>query len=354
MAKEPLGISIEKLFARMVAATKQSHGYAVRKGKTLGAWQGSLRRRLLELLAIDGRPADPPPVRFVEEVHCDGYVRRRGYMIARDELAVPFFLLEPDPKPPGRMGVCIAAHGHGPGKVLPVGIAPDEAARKLIDEGERDYGLQAVRRGYLTLAPDWRGFGELMLPQDVHDNRSGCWQLSFRAMQLGRPLLGQRVADAMQLLDWALGRTDTDARRVVMTGNSGGGTMTLFASAVDRRIKAAAPSCYFSTFADSIRAMWHCPCNFVPGMQQVAEMSDLGGLIAPRPLLIVAGTKDTIFPIDAVRSGYSNLARIYADAGAADKVELFEGDQGHRYYASRVWDFFSEKLPGPAAPVRGD
>lgn len=187
--------------------------------------------------------------------------------------------------------------------------------------------------------------GELTLAQDINDERNGCWQLASRSVQLGRPLLGQRVSDAMQLLDWALARKDIDRRKVVMTGNSGGGTMTLFTSAVDKRITASAPSCYFSTFAGSIMAMWHCPCNFVPGLQPVAEMSDIAGLFAPKPMLIIAGTKDTIFPIDAVREGFSNLKKIYAAAGAADNVELYEGPGGHRYYKARVWDFFREKLP---------
>ncbi len=345
MSKSGLGISIDTLYDRMVAQTRQSHGFGLRKGESLRVWQKRLHKRLLELLVIAGKPRSVPPVRFVEEERFDGYVRRRGYMVAEDELAVPFYVLEPDPKPSGKMGVCIASHGHGPGKTLPVGIITDEESRELIEEGERDYGVQAVREGYLTIVPDWRGFGELILAQDVRDERSGCWQMSMRAMQLGRPLLGQRVSDAMQLLDWVLARKDTDRRRVVMTGNSGGGTMTVFTSAVDKRITAAAPSCYFSTFAGSIMAMWHCPCNFVPGIQAVAEMSDLAGLFAPKPMLIIAGTKDTIFPIDAVRTGFTNLKKIFTAAGATDNIELYEGSGGHRYYAARVWDFFREKLP---------
>ena len=345
MARHTSGISVDTLQQRMVASAVPSHAYSRRpKGQTPAAWQKALRRKLLELLGIDGRPKAPPAVRFVEETRCDGYIRRRGYMLAADDLAVPLFLLEPDPRPEGRMGVCIAAHGHGPGKVIPAGIALDEESRRLIAEGERDYGVQAVREGYLTLIPDFRGFGELVLLQDCGTDRGGCLQLALRSIQLGKPLLGQRVSDVMQLVDWALDRKDVDLRRVVITGNSGGGTMTLFSAAVDKRITAAAPSCYFSTFAASIMAMFHCACNFVPGLQNVAEMSDLGGLVAPRPMLVIAGTLDGIFPIDAVRQGFGELKRIYEDAGAAGNVELFEGAGGHRYYAHRVWDFFREKL----------
>jgi len=340
------GISIEAMCDRMTCGTRQSHGYgARRRGESLKAWQGRLRTKLLDLLAVDGKPRKPPAVRFVEKTRCGGYVRRRGYMLAADELAVPFYLLEPGSAGKSKMPVCIAAHGHGPGKVVPAGIKANERARELIEGGARDYGVQAALEGYLTIVPDFRGFGELMFADEVQAGKTNsCQQLALRSIQAGRPLIGQKVSDVMQLIDWALARKDTDRRRVVMTGNSHGGTMTLFCAAVDSRIAASAPSCYFSSFAGSILAMPHCACNYVPGLLQAAEMSDIAGLAAPRPVLIIAGTQDPIFPIDAVRQGFADLSRIYAAAGAADKLELFEGDGPHRYYAARVWDFFREKF----------
>lgn len=347
MPDDSLGISIQTLYRRMVAGAPKSHGYSARpKAQSLRAWQGGLRKRLLELLAIEGEPRPAPRVRFVQEEQLDGYVRRRGYMVAADDLAVPFYVLEPSPLPAMPMGVCIAAHGHGPGKTVPVGIGEGLEQRDFIHDTQRDYAVQAVRRGYLAIAPDLRGFGELVLPQDVADHRGGCLQLAMRSIQLARPLLGQRVSDIMQLIDWALARGNTDPARVVMTGNSGGGTMTLFTAAVERRLSAAAPSCYFSTFADSIMDLYHCPCNFVPGLQNVCEMSDLAGLLAPRPMLAIAGALDPIFPIDAVRAGFRQARRIYRAAGAPANVELYEGAGGHRYYADRTWVFFDEKLSG--------
>jgi dienelactone hydrolase len=339
------GISVDALFTQL-AARPGALGFARKpKSRSLAQWRRNLRAKLLDLLAIEGKPRKKPPVRLTERAECDGYVRHRGYMTAADGLDVPFYLLEPSPPTEAGMGVCIAAHGHGKGKTLPAGIALDDRDRQLIDEGERDYGVQAVRRGYLTICPDFRGFGELMFAQDVQMGRQhSCVQMASRAAQLGRPLLGQRVSDVMQLLDWVLRRKDVDPKRVVMTGNSGGGTMTLFSSAVDERIAACAPSCYFSTFEGSILAMHHCPCNFVPGLSELAEMADLAGLVAPRPMLVIAGTKDTIFPIDAVREGFAAAKKIYDAAGAAENIELYEGSGGHRYYAYRPWDFFKEKL----------
>ncbi|HAU37156.1 MAG TPA: hypothetical protein DCX07_05510 [Phycisphaerales bacterium] len=340
---EKIGSSVDVISRESVRQVKQSHGYAARGDRSLAQWQCDLRAELTALLAIPGRPCPPPAVEFDEEVACDGYTRRRGVMRAADGLAVPFFLLLPVPAPKS-LPVCLAIHGHGPGKILPAGLPANEKDRKSIAEGERDYGVQAVRNGYLTVVPELRGFGELMLPADLAAKRdNSCLQLSMRGVHLGKPLLGQRISDMMQLIDWALSRPDADGR-VVITGNSGGGTVSLFAAAVDERITAAVPSCYYSTFQDSILDIWHCPCNFVPRLQTVAEMSDLAGLITPRPLLIVAGKTDRIFPIDAVRRGFAAASEIYRDAGAADCIELYEGEGGHRYYAARVWNFLREHL----------
>ena len=43
----------------------------------------------------------------------------------------------------------------------------------------------------------------------------------------------------------------------------------------------------------------HCIDNYVPGILNWAEMYDVAGLIAPRPLFSEAGEQDTIFPIAA-------------------------------------------------------
>ena len=349
MAKHALGLSIDEVYSRMVADAVQSHSYANRrKGESVRAWQKRARKRLLEVLGIDGRPKPAPKVRFTEEVPCDGYTRFRGYMLAYDELAVPFYMLVPDEKPAKKMGVCIAPHGHGPGKIMPVGLAPTPEDRDDVKQTERDYAVQAAKNGWLTIAPDLRGFGELTLKEDIrYPERGGrsCERLAPRAAQLGTSLMGQRASDLMQFVDYAIARKDVDSRRVVITGNSGGGMMTLFTAAVDTRIAAAAPSCYFSSFAASIMAMRHCNCNYVPGIQNALEHADLAGLVAPRPLLIINGTTDPIFPIDAVRSSFAEVKKIYSAARAASDLELFEGPGEHRYYAHRTWDFFDEKVP---------
>ena len=101
---------------------------------------------------------------------------------------------------------------------------------------------------------------------------------------------------------------------------------------------------YFSTFKDSILAMHHCTCNFVPGLAQFGEMYDLVGLIAPRPLLVQAGDHDPIFPIGAVKTSVARARQVYRVFGAAEQVEsdFFEGR--HRIHGVRAYAFLREKL----------
>ena len=229
-------------------------------------WQQEVRAALLELLRIKPQPGRWPRCILQGPEDMGEYTRQKLLLEAHDGVGIPCYLLLPK-KASGPAPGLVALHGHGPGKVIPAGIAVDENARKLIVEGERDYAVQAVKRGYIAIAPDQRGFGETIIAQDLKNKHgNSCVQVSARLMQLGKTVLGERALDTMTCVDYLISRGDVDPARIVATGNSGGGTATVFGTAVDERFAAAVPSCYFCTFRDSIMAMSHCICNFTPGL----------------------------------------------------------------------------------------
>ncbi len=164
----------------------------------------------------------------------------------------------------------------------------------------------------------------------------------MHALLFCRTLLGERVWDISRLIDYAKTRPEIDDKRIVVTGNSGGGTATLFSAAIETRISIAIPGSYFCTFEHSLGSINHCEFNYVPGIMTLGEMYDVAGLIAPRPLLVVAGRQDQIFPIDAVRTAFNRVQEIYKSAGAPNRCELYVGTGGHRYYKARVWSFVKE------------
>ncbi len=307
------------------------------------AWQRQFRPVLHQLLGLDRIAArgrcDLRPRQLGQE-ELDDHVREEWVIQTEPGFEVPFYLLRPkvvhSPRP-----VVLTPHGHGKaGKRTYVGLWDSEEERRQISEGERDVALQAVREGYVAIAPDMRAFAGLRRRQELEkDATSSCRTLQMHALLFGRTLIGERVWDIMRLIDYAATRPEVDARRVVITGNSGGGTVSLFAGACDDRISVVVPSSYFSTFEHSIGSIHHCECNYVPGLLALAEMYDVAGLVAPRPFLAVAGRTDPIFPYEAVQLAYRRLSDIYRVAGVPERCQLYTGEGGHRYYKAGVWPF---------------
>lgn len=332
----------------LAGETEREHAFNATDPQGARAWQRAFRpvlRRLLGLDAIAERGAPSLNARRISQESFTDHVREEWRLETEPGFELPFFLLKPAGAY-GRLPVVITPHGHGKaGKNTYAGLYASEEERRSGELGERDIALQAVREGYIAIAPDMRGFADLRRSEEKEkDATSSCRTLQMHAILFGRTLIGERVWDVMRLIDWALARPDVDPERVVVTGNSGGGTVTLFAGAVDERIRAAIPGSYFCTFQDSIGSIYHCECNYVPGIMRHAEMWDVAGLIAPRPFMAVAGDEDAIFPIDAVRHSFARLEEIYRTFGAPDRCRLSVNAGGHRYYKRDVWPFVKEAL----------
>jgi dienelactone hydrolase len=148
----------------------------------------------------------------------------------------------------------------------------------------------------------------------------------------------------MRTIDYIATRPELDANRVGCMGISGGGTATLFSAALEPRIRAAMVSGYLNTFRDSIGSLAHCIDNYVPGILNWAEMHDIAGLIAPRPLFVESGERDNIFPIAASLESVAHVREIYEVFQAADRIdhEVFPGE--HSFWGKRGIPFIGDHL----------
>jgi pimeloyl-ACP methyl ester carboxylesterase len=128
-----------------------------------------------------------------------------------------------------------------------------------------------------------------------------------------------------------------------LMGFSGGGMNTLYTAALDQRITVAVISGYFSHYR-FLRQAIHCDCNYLPRILEYADMPDVGCLIAPRPLLIVGGTQDPIFPQDGVVAAFNEVVKAYRLLGVEDRLEMdiFEG--GHRFNGAKSFGFIERWL----------
>lgn len=327
-----------------------SYQHAARSG-SLAAWQTDLRdqiRRISGLADIQSARADfPLECREVSNETREGYSLEKRFLSSEPGMEIPFYLLLPEAASSTHpLPLVLTPHGHGRrGKEVYVGNYSSSEEREHSESGDRDIALQAVQAGYAVIAPDVRGFWEMARREEIESGQSNsCDELQRRALMLGRSLIGERVYDMGRLMDYAATRPEIDSSRIAITGNSGGGTVSLFTAALDERVQVAVPGSYFCSFEASILSVHHCMCNVVPGIARYAEMSDVAGLVAPRPVLFVNGRDDPLFPFAATQYAFSEVQRIYQDAGAPDRCRLYAGDGGHRYYKDDVWPFLAEFL----------
>jgi len=173
---------------------------------------------------------------------------------------------------------------------------------------------------------------------------TACQPSAGAALLLGQTMIAWRVYDVMRAIDWIETRKELDARRVGCMGISGGGEVTTFAAALEPRIRAAMISGYLNTFRDSIMSLSHCIDNYVPGILNWAEMYDVAGLIAPRPLFVESGMKDDIFPVEASRASFARVRKVYEifDAATLAQQEVF--DDIHSFYGVQGLPFLAKNL----------
>jgi predicted peptidase len=157
-------------------------------------------------------------------------------------------------------------------------------------------------------------------------------------------MIGWRVWDVMRTIDYIAERPELDRRRIGCMGISGGGTVTLFSTALEPRIGLAMVSGYLNTFRDSIGSLSHCIDNYVPGILNWAEMHDIAGLIAPRPLFVESGEKDNIFPIRASVESFREVKKVYDLFSAADRIEQEVFPDEHLFWGKRGIPFIARNL----------
>lgn len=344
-AKVPQGVDAVKHYHDLYDNAPGRYSFGKHEFESFEAWQSEFREELKDILGIDAMERELGDFEVTAEqtssLTLDDHIREEWLLQVEPTLAIPFYVLRPL-EAEGPLPLVLTPHGHNHPELY-VGIYNTEAERKSMMEGDRDIAVQAVQEGYLVISPTVRGFGDTRTQEDLENNRlHSCRIRLLHGMLVGRTAIGERVWDISRLIDWALENENVDAERIAITGNSGGGTVSVFAPACDTRITVAVPSSYFCTFADSIGTIHHCECNYVPNMLELGEMHDVAGLIAPRAFRSISGVEDHIFPIEGTRHAFNELQKIYAAAGAEEDCDLYEGDGGHRYYRDGAWPFVRE------------
>ncbi|MEA2736216.1 MAG: hypothetical protein QOE14_2667 [Humisphaera sp.] len=330
-----------------VAASARTMPFAAKTAADARAWQKRARAAVENCLGFLDTPKVAAKPREIEAVDRGSYVRHKIIIRTSDKSELPLYLLVPK-NLKSRTPVVLALHGHGYGVKDIVGLWEDGTERKTADGYHRDFACELAERGFIVAAPEISCFGERQMGNLAEFRAVGlngtCYNVATYAMMLGKSAAGLRVMDAMRVVDYLTSRKDVDAENIGVMGISGGGMHAFFSAAVDPRIKAAVISGYFCDWRHSILSIFHCTCNFLPGLLNLGELSDLAGLIAPRPLLVEHGYRDDIFPIEHVKRTVNTAKRAWKVFGADRDfaTDYFEGR--HRINGPAAYEFLSNHL----------
>ncbi|HEX8524649.1 MAG TPA: alpha/beta hydrolase family protein [Tepidisphaeraceae bacterium] len=333
-------ISVEKHFATLGKRQKPRHRFEGTTSEAFEKWKGELRPKVLASLGkrVEKVALNPAVIWEREE---EGVIKRRVIVDVEEGLSAPVLVYRPAGAT-GKLPAILCCHGHGPyGKDAVMGIASDEARRKHIRECNYDYGLQMAKKGFVTAAIDWRGFGE----RNEHGGTDYCNKHFIREALIGRTLLGMDIHDGQCVLDYLQTLEFVDAKKIGVMGLSFGGTMTTWIALTDERIKAADIICYSDRFESfAMKRANFCGSQMTPGLFELCDVPDLQGLIAPLPLLVEIGRGDACFPIGPAKSCYEALEQIYIAAGAHEGLLLDEFEGGHMWGGNLSERFFRKYL----------
>ena len=189
-------------------------------------------------------------------------------------------------------------------------------------------------KGFVVLAFDPIGQGEREQTYSRHLERAAAgWatndhiQSETQNLLAGQSLARYFIWDAIRSLDYLTSRPDVDASRIGATGCSGGGALTTYIGALDRRVKAVASACSTNSFRVMFarpvpKGEFHGEMGLSGFLAAGLDTADLVELAAPTPWLILA-TEEDYFTPDGARIVNEEARRWYQIYGAADNVALF-------------------------------
>jgi dienelactone hydrolase len=342
----------------------------------LQAWKRQARTKLLELLHYA-----PPPCKsraeVVETTDQGDHIREKVRFNTTPDLRVPAYVLIPK-KGKRPFPAVVALHDHGGfylwGKEKLVETEGEHAVLtefKRRSYAGRSIATDLVRRGYAVIVTDMFYWGErrMVLDDDPEDWRQRPRTITPERVAafnrrageneslVGRAIFtagftwpGVMLWDDLRTVDYLLTRPEIDPKRIGCVGLSVGGFRSCHLAALDDRIKVAVVVGWMASFPAQLRRHIRHTIGhtmLIPGLYRHLDYPDVAALAMPSALLVISGSKDTLFDLDGVRACFDKLRAGYKKAGVAEKFRARLYDTPHEFDAemqSEAWDWLQKWL----------
>ncbi|WP_432452115.1 dienelactone hydrolase family protein [Agarivorans sp. QJM3NY_29] len=302
--------------------------------------QGLAKARELILPYQDDTPFKPM---VIDQVDRGSYIAQKVVFNISNESRVMAFLLTP--KGEGPFPAALFLHDHGSkfdiGKEKFVQTWDDEArlasSQKWADKffTGRFPGDELAKRGYVVLSIDALGWGDRSVPGFVTGSQQA---LASNLFNLGASFAGIIALEDVRASEFLASQPQVDKQRVAAIGFSMGAFRSWQVAALSDAITASIVDCWMGTMkglmvpgnnqlkGQSAFSMLH------PYIARYLDYPDIAALSAPKPMLVYAGAKDKLFPVDSVKSAFYTLHSVWDANGAGDKLETkLWADKSHTF-----------------------
>lgn len=288
-----------KQLARLAATYSNLNEWRARAAK--------IRKQILVGAQLDPLPPRTPLNEVIHKKRTyDGYTVESAAFESRPGFYVYGSLYRPLGKEGPHPGI-LCPHGHARGP---------EGGRYRADQQHRCATL--ARMGAVVFSYDMIGFGDSLHLGWDHGHKQA---------------LTLQTWSSIRALDFLESLADVDAKRIGVTGCSGGGTQTFLLTAIDDRVKVAVPVVMVS-------AHFFGGCNCESGMpiHKTAELEtnncEIAALAAPRPMLLISVGGDWTKNNPKVEFPYiQNVYRLFGKPALVGNSHF--ADEGHGYQLSK-------------------
>ena len=249
---------------------------------------------------------------------------------ARD---VPIDIVFPKTNDPKAVMICM--QGSNSGAHLNLGKVLMPADVYKVSEGSA-LALQAAESGYLAVSYERLGFGERRFRGLGRLPDPNLINTSLHALNLGTTLLGETVREISALIKWVK-KELTPNLPICLVGYSAAGTAALVAGAIDKNISGIAIGGCVGFVKETLMRRDTGGFNDIPGILNYFEQDALLALFAPRPCIVISGSKDHIWPYSGAKKVVNAATPIYADMHKQDFLKLIKADGPHTYYPKLMW-----------------